>query len=120
MAAYYEYKKGTRHGWDLNAVPKSASWGTLREKVSLKENQEEKRMERSVAIVLAAGQGSRMGGSVKKTVFKDRQLSGAVLFHAMFSKQRRYTGDYPGDRRGLYHLLPKRNCRFIWIYKGDK
>src|SRR5699024_8135360 len=20
-AAYYEYKKGTRHGWDLNAVP---------------------------------------------------------------------------------------------------
>ena len=21
VAAYYEYKKGTRHGWDLNAVP---------------------------------------------------------------------------------------------------
>lgn len=20
-AAYYEYKKGVRHGWDLNAVP---------------------------------------------------------------------------------------------------
>ena len=21
VAAYYEYRKGTRHGWDLNAVP---------------------------------------------------------------------------------------------------
>lgn len=21
VAAYYEYQKGTRHGWDLNAVP---------------------------------------------------------------------------------------------------
>ena len=21
VAAYYEYMKGTRHGWDLNAVP---------------------------------------------------------------------------------------------------
>lgn len=21
VAAYYEFKKGTRHGWDLNAVP---------------------------------------------------------------------------------------------------
>ena len=21
VAAYYEYIKGTRHGWDLNAVP---------------------------------------------------------------------------------------------------
>ena len=21
VAGYYEYKKGTRHGWDLNAVP---------------------------------------------------------------------------------------------------
>ena len=21
VAAYYEYRNGTRHGWDLNAVP---------------------------------------------------------------------------------------------------
>ncbi len=59
----------------------SASWGTLREEVSLKENQEEKSMERSVAIVLAAGQGSRMGGSVKKQFL--RIGSYPVLYYSL-------------------------------------
>ncbi len=54
VAAYYEYIKGTRHGWDLNAVP------------NLKLGEGVEMSERNTAIVLAAGQGKRMHSKVQK------------------------------------------------------
>ena len=53
VAAYYEYIKGTRHGWDLNAVPNLKLGGTVMK-------------EKCTAIVLAAGSGKRMGTRIQK------------------------------------------------------
>ena len=56
VAAYYEYIKGTRHGWDLNAVP-NLKLG----KITIEDWQG-----KNTAIVLAAGQGKRMHSKIQK------------------------------------------------------
>ena len=55
-AAFYEYLAGTRHGWDLNAVPNL--------KLEKDKNMDEKKY--CTAVVLAAGSGKRMGTKVHK------------------------------------------------------
>ena len=79
-AAYYEYMRGTRHGYDLNAVPNLK----LGERESDNEVQNvcgiEEHMKK-IAVVLAGGRGSRMNSDIPKQylMLKDRP----VLYYAL-------------------------------------
>ena len=63
VAGYYEYIKGIRDGWDLNAKP-NLKIGERYGK-DLK-NRREYMKEKVTAIVLAAGKGSRMHSEIQK------------------------------------------------------
>lgn len=61
VAGYYEYIKGIRDGWDLNAKPNLK----IENGKDLK-NRREYMKEKVTAIVLAAGKGSRMHSKIQK------------------------------------------------------
>ena len=96
VAAYYEYIKGTRHGWDLNAVP------------NLKLGEQNNGAGQMwTAIVLAAGQGKTNAQQNTETVSGNRRETHSVLFYGVFSEEPADPGYNSGDGRRYDFLLPE-------------
>ena len=106
VAAYYEYIKGTRHGWDLNAVP------------NLKTGESVEMSERNTAIVLAAGQGKRMHSKVQKQFLEIQGYP--VLYYSLrcFQESPLIQDIILVTGEESISYCKRRNRAKIWIYKG--